>query len=181
MKQIFVIGPSGVGKTTLCKKLSDIERDVVHVSFDDQVNLLLDVHYPLPQQRSGEEGREFWRFCKNVIMNLSQQLTTDTTLLFDVDAGAEYIPECQDYLIERANVLVCLMADPEEIYTREVMRSAGLGNPPQSKEVFLEREFSPAMQKLYGAAAVTVNVDYKDIDSSVEAFKTAVDTLVAQI
>src|SRR5690349_14656680 len=112
MKQIYVVGPSGVGRTTLCKKISEIERSIVHVSFDEELKLLIDTHYPMPQKRSGEEGREFWRFCQGVINNLTERLTADVTLLFDVDAGAEYIPECQEYLIEHAESLICLTGSP---------------------------------------------------------------------
>ncbi len=180
MKQIFIIGPSGVGKTTLCKKVSDIENSIVHVSFDEELKLLVDAHYPMPQQRSGEEGREFWRFCLGVINNLSNRLHTDITLMFDVDAGAEYIPECQNYLIERADSVICLTGSPDEIYAREVMRSAELGNPPQPKEAFLEREFSPDMQKLFDAAAVTIDVTHKDIETTVETFKSAIMELAAK-
>lgn len=180
MKQIFVIGPSGVGRTTLCKKLSDAERSIVHVSFDEEVKLLVNAHYPLPQKRSGEEGREFWRFCQRVIMNLSEQLHADVTLLFDVDAGAEYIPECREYLIERSDSLICLTGSPDEIYARLVMRAAEIGNPPDEKEQFLAREFSPELQQLYDAAAVKINVTHEDLNSALDEFKEAVLALVAQ-
>src|SRR4029079_3115745 len=99
----------------------------------DQVKMLVDVHYPLPQGRSGEEGREFWAFCKGVIDNLSRSTDSDITLIFDVDAGAEYVPECQDYLKERSAAVICLTADPEVIYKREIGRSAALDMPVRDK------------------------------------------------
>jgi GTPase SAR1 family protein len=177
MKQIFVIGPSGVGKTTLCKKLSEIERTVMLVSFDEQVKMLVDAHYSMPQLRSGEEGREFWRFCKGIIDNLSRSTGSDITLLFDVDAGAEYIPECQAYLVERAEALICVIAVPDVIYKREIKRAAGLDMPPRDEQDFLDREFSPQMQRFYQSAAVVVDVSDNDIDTSLERFKAAVDKL----
>src|ERR1051325_2333951 len=106
MKQIFVIGPSGVGKTALCKKLAEIEPTVMPVSFDEEVKMLVDAHYSMPQLRSGEEGREFWSFCKGIIDRLNKSTGSDITLLFDVDAGAEYVPECQAYLIERSEAVI---------------------------------------------------------------------------
>jgi hypothetical protein len=177
MKQIFVVGPSGVGRTTLCKEVSEIERSIVHVSFDEELKLLIDAHYPMPQKRSGEEGREFWRFCLGVINNLSNQLHTDITLLFDVDAGAEYIPECQEYLIERAENLICLTGSPDEVYKREVMRAAEHGNPPRPKEEFMDTEFSPAIQRLFDAAAITINITHEDSDTALEKFRGAVKEL----
>ena len=179
MKQLFVIGPLGVGRTTLCKKLSDLDNNIVHVSFDEQVKLLVDAHYVLPQQRAGEEGREFWRFCVGVITNLSDRLQTDITLIFDVDAGAEYIPECQEYLIERHDSLICLNGSPDEIYARELMRAAELGNPSSTKEQFLAREFSPAMQRLFDAAAITINITHEDTETALEEFRAAVNQLAA--
>ncbi len=180
MKQLFVIGPSGVGRTTLCKKLSDTEQSVVHVSFDEQVKLLIDAHYEFPQHRSGEEGREFWRFCKGVISNLSNNLQTDITLVIDVDAGAEYVPECQEYLIERSDALICIMASPDVIYARELMRASEIGNPQRTKEEFLAAEFSPDLQRLYDAAAITVDITNQDINFTLEEFREAVRALAAK-
>jgi deoxyadenosine/deoxycytidine kinase len=180
MKQIFVIGPSGVGKTALCKKLSEIERTIVHVSFDEQVKMLVDAHYPLPQERSGEQGREFWNFCKGVIDNLSRSTASDITLLFDVDAGAEYIPECQEYLSARSEALICLMATPDVIYKREMMRAAGLDTPIREKEVFLEREFSPTMERFYQSAGVMIDVSNDDVETSVQRLKAAVEEIRAK-
>lgn len=180
MKQIFVIGPSGVGRTTLCKKLSNLERNIVHVSFDEELKMLIDAHYPMPQKRSGEEGREFWRFCLGTINNLTNQIQTDITLLFDVDAGAEYIPECRAYLIERADSLICLSGSPDEVYEREIMRAAAIGNPPRPKAEFLDTEFSPDLQQLFDAAAVIINITHEDTDTALEEFRGAVKELAAK-
>lgn len=180
MKQIFVIGPSGVGRTTLCKKLSEIERTIVHVSFDEELKLLIDAHYPMPQERTGQEGRDFWRFCLGVINNLSSRLSTDITLLFDVDAGAEYVPECREYLLERSDSLICLTGSPDEVYAREVKRAAAIDNPPETKEQFFSREFSPPMQKLYNAAAATVNITHEDTNTAFEEFRKIVMELAAK-
>jgi GTPase SAR1 family protein len=177
MKQIFVIGPSGVGKTTLCKKLSEIEPTVMHVSFDEEVKMLVDIHYPLPQARTGEEGREFWNFCRGIIDRLNRSTGSDITLLFDVDAGAEYVPECQAYLIERAEALICLIATPDVIYKREIKRAAALAMPPQGEQDFLDREYSPVMQRFYQSAAITLDVSDEDVDTSLKRFKDAVDQL----
>ena len=180
MKQIFVVGPSGVGRTTLCKKLSDLERTIVHVSFDEELKLLIDAGFPMPQKRSGEEGREFWRFCQGVIHNLTERLHTDITLLFDVDAGAEYIPECQEYLIERAESLICLTGSPDDVYAREVKRAAEIGNPPRPQEEFMDTEFSPAIQKLFDAAVVKINITHEDTETALEEFRAAVMELAAK-
>lgn len=180
MKQLFIIGPSGVGKTTLCKNLTEIERTVVHVSFDEQVKMLVDVHYPLPQLRSGEEGREFWGFCKGVIDNLSRSADSDITLLFDVDAGAEYIPECQAYLMERTKAVICVTADPDLIYQREIARAAEVNMPIRDKDDFFDREFSPQMQRLYESAGTTVDISDKNVDESLEHLRTVVNQLRKQ-
>jgi len=180
MKQIFVIGPSGVGKTELCKKLSEIEPTSMHVSFDEQVKMLVEAHYSMPQLRSGEEGREFWSFCKGIIDRLNKSTGSDITLLFDVDAGAEYIPECQAYLVERAEALICVIAAPDVIYKREIGRAAALDMPPRDEQDFLDREFSSQMQTFYQSAAVIVDVSNDDIDTSLEHFKAAVDQLKAK-
>lgn len=180
MKQIFVIGPSGVGKTTLCKKLSEIESTVMDVSFDEEVKMLVDAHYPLPQARTGEGGREFWNFCKGIIDRLNRSTGSDITLLFDVDAGAEYVPECQAYLIERSEALICLIAAPDVIYKREIKRAAAVDMPQRSEQDFLEREYSPVMQHFYQSAAITLDVSDEDVDTSLKRFKDAVDQLKAK-
>jgi shikimate kinase len=180
MKQIFLIGPSGVGKTSLSRRLSEIERTLVHVSFDEQVKIMIDSNFTVPQHRSGEEGREFWNFCKGVVDSLSRSSGSDIILLFDVDAGAEYIPECQAYLTERSKSLICLIAAPDVIYKREEMRAAGLDIPPRSKEEFLAKEFSPTMREFYNTATIIIDVSNDDVETSVERLRVAVDTLKAQ-
>lgn len=177
MKTIYVIGPSAVGKTTLCKQLSEALRSVVHVSFDEQLKLLLELPFPMPQDRSGEQGREFWRFCKGVIDRFSHSQDSDIILLIDVDAGAEYIPECQTYLIDHAESLICVMASPDILYQREMERAAKTGNPSEAEETFLQREFSPDLQRVYQSAAVTVDASYNDFGTMMDNFKAAVETL----
>lgn len=138
---------------------------------------MLELPFPMPQERSGEQGREFWRFCKGVIERFRQAQGSDIVLLIDVDAGAEYVPECQSYLMDHAESLLCVMSAPDILYQREMERAAKTGNPSEAREKFLEREFSPELRRLYQCAAVTVDASYNDFDTTLDNFKTAVETL----
>ena len=177
MKPIFVVGPSGAGKTTLCKTLSETEVTITHVSFDEELKRLIEIPFPMPQERSGEEGREFWEFCKGVIERFSLATVSDITLLVDVNAGAEYLPECREYLIAQAGSLICIMADADVLYQREMERAAQNANPPEEKNAYMKREFSPEMQTLYNAAAITVDVSDNVLHTSLGSFKAAVKSL----
>lgn len=139
---LFVIGPSGVGKTTLIKRSQEKLPAIIHVNVDDYIK----IEYPELYHNAGNRWPEFWsKTLECFETNEREHGSSSSLCLLDVGAGSLQTQAALEYFSQGKNTLL-IEDKPENIFCR---------NPhwpqktQQSFESFKATEYSKLRKKIY--------------------------------
>ena len=147
-KPIFLIGPSGVGKTTLGLLACELLAELVFLDLDDLVGTY-----------SGESAGELLRrvradsflCCCRAALQDELRNYPDRQLIVAVGAGCLDSKRAASWLGQETRIAIT--ADQDDAYERII----SVRNDSRSREEYKREEFSTGRQALYEAANKTVN------------------------
>jgi shikimate kinase len=149
---IFVIGPSGVGKTTLINAVDNRLEDMVVIDLDAEVKRR-DPSFSTSDPHWARRYQDVSRKC--IVERENSFAGRGTILLFDVGAGFLESPLAFDFLQERNTVLVW---DTKENCLRKNVERPNSHWTGCTPEHFAAIELSPARHRIYESATVCVDV-----------------------
>jgi len=167
---IFLIGPSGVGKTPLAKSVSDGSK-IIHIDLDSSVKQSNNnVSAPVFLGKHGP--RWFFEEGRKEIELLHSKDTENAVFLVDVGAGFLLADEAFEFFKSQNTILV--YAPPEIVYPRNKQKACNLG---RQYDEFCKTEY---LKKRELHANCRYRIDVADLSES-EAkakFKTELEKAV---
>ena len=159
---ILVIGASGVGKTTVCKFLTEqsISIKFKHIDLDDYFRRfkkmkVTEYFVKVGYKRFWEESYRYIKrhYDRHIARN---KVDSETTLLIDIGAGSIFDHKSIRLTDEFFTLL--LTADPEYLFEREKCK-----NNHKELGYFKFMEFSRERENLYKNCDIKVDVSYLDV------------------
>ena len=147
----FVIGPSGVGKTSLIAALREARPNLSVLDLDEAVRQVDEDLY----RHAGDRWPEFWEVCQRRITE--QEVRGREEVIVDVGAGCCDANACREFLDSRDTV-VLIRDDPENVFQRVRDRAGGFWST-RTLDQFRKAEFSTGRLAVYSCADLTVDVD----------------------
>jgi shikimate kinase len=162
---LFLIGPSGVGKTTLAKAIADGSQ-FIHINLDLLVSNL-NGKQPVADLLA-QKGKDWlWQQYKKVIdENVGKYKFYSSVSLLDVGAVALQSEEARAFLKNQTTVLVT--ASLGDAFVKDQSKR---GNKKIGYMDYEQNEFSPQRMILYGTSKLKIDVsDLTDAEAA-EKFK----------
>jgi shikimate kinase len=159
MKTTFLIGPSGVGKTTLTTELIKRLEKVQVAELDMEVKR----KYPKEYCSASEDWERFWDCSISCIQDLQAQTGADSYLVVDVGAGSLQSVRAKDFFGHQNTVHV---SDTPENTFRKIQsrpQNAWLG---RSLEDFKAVEYSPNRQAIYSISRYCIDLSVCSIEEA---------------
>lgn len=148
----YLIGPSGVGKSTLSQYASEVFESVDVTSID---NLC--------------KGHEFdWSVCGRTLNELEEEFDNNESviLLVDIGAGTQYGCGHQllDYFSDKKSRVISVYGNPEEVILRNPL------GKDRNFDEYIKTEYSPIRQSLYDYAGHKIDVSGQSEEIAKEFF-----------
>jgi shikimate kinase len=167
---LLVIGPSGVGKSTYG---AYAETAVSGCRFFDLDVLVRDRAGLSASELLPQVGNdEFLALCKEEVEILRQ--SHEGVALVAVGAGALQSALANNWLAEQPDILVAVVADPEEVYLRGERRNRG-----RPLEEFRSTEYSTRRLALYALADKRCCVTGLTVDDARHSFAELVREVIS--
>lgn len=164
MRPIYLLGPSGVGKTTIADRLAE-QCDVQHKDLD---RLLAHCH---PARQRIEVAQD-WSIVGPLLEALDTSDAADP-LVVTLGAGTQDIDRArsdrrlEEWLQARANRVIFLKGSPDEIFARSVAHV-------DHRDRFDCLEYGPDRLRLYAIAQTAVDIGGLTLDEAVRCVGDAV-------
>ncbi len=160
---LYVIGPSGVGVTTLITEARKKRSSIIHISVNDYVKAKDPYLHGTANRRWGE----FWALSLKCFRT-NEALYNDSTdlCLIDVDSGCLETEEALAYFKSKDNVLL-IEDKPESIFKRNPHWA---DKSPLRFERFRKIEYSKLRKKIYKSCDYSLRVAGLDLDEAVDSF-----------
>lgn len=157
---IYIIGPSGVGKSSICKEI--IFKNIKCFDLDYEMKKKDEnIFLGLP------ESDEFCRLAKSCISNISNN-DSESVWLIDVGAGCMANQELLGFLKSKEN-LMAITDRPINAYNKAIMIENGYWKN-QSFVEYSNSEFSVEKKTLYDSANFKFDVEGDDLGKTVKRF-----------
>lgn len=156
-KVILIIGPSGAGKTFLCRALSE-EFDYKHIDLDIEADVHGDKFYP-------ERGKE-------IITSLEKK-RDGKVYLVDIGAGFQNRNDFFCFFEKRKERLICIYESPKIVYQRKKSRDSD--HEWRDLKEYSDCEYSEYRKILYSLGTKIIN---SDIQRTVKKIKGAIEIVV---
>lgn len=158
----FVIGPSGVGKSSLCKA-AGLEGIRIYVDLDLEMKSKdRDTCCGLP------ENSEFGNLAKSCILEIENNDSASEVWLVDVGAGCMANQELLEWFKSK-EYLLAVIDIPEKVFERARMRPNGYWKSRSLGE-YINSEFSNKKKTLYDSAIYKFDVQGNDLEMARERF-----------
>jgi hypothetical protein len=150
---IYLIGPSGVGKTSYAKYARSVMSGVKHFDVDELC-----------------KGKQFnWSACCAQLESIRSYLAGEQLKgIIDIGAGTQTRPELREYLAQWREAVILVYATADEVINRNPL------GPQRDLAEFRSVEYDNR-RDLYSVAEHTVDVSGKSL---IEAEKTFVEYLL---
>lgn len=155
---IYFIGPSGGGKTSAAKYISEVQTNIVWQDLDK------------------ETTPDHWATCEQKILELEQRYSSDHNhLLLDIGAGTQNLPEFADFLKQnnRFNSTIVIIPSPEE----GLARNRQYVWPDRDAVEYHQTEYINR-KKLYSSASYLADVSGKSRIESAQIVENLVKSLI---
>lgn len=162
MKTLFVIGPSGVGKSTLTNELSVRLESVLAVDLDSEIKR----RYPSEFARAHHDWERFWDLSISCIEDLKAQGNHEF-LVIDVGAGSLQSRRAPEFFRSQKTVLIY---DTPENTLKKVQGRQGNAWVGRSVADFIGTEYSSARRSIYNGVSHVINVAGRKPEESVIEF-----------
>jgi len=146
---IFLIGPSGVGKTNLATETSEMLPGLRVINVDEEVRI------QDPSLMSGRDWEAFWNVASARMVYQENQLNEFEFQLFDVGAGCLQSKSSLEFFRCRNTVLI--YDSPKNTFNKVNSRpeSAWIN---KTLEQHIQTEFSDERKKIYKACRKCIDV-----------------------
>jgi broad-specificity NMP kinase len=170
MIAIYLIGPSGVGKSTACKILE--ERGLAH-HYD--LDAVLRSLYPTQRRIT---VAQYWPVVKKVLEGIEAKATTNTVLV-DIGAGTQDMgrqgkPQFEQWLKARSDQVIFLDSEPVDVFAQNRYYARSQYNE------FFDAEFGVDRLRLYGIARSTVDTRKRSPEDVAGEVETIIHQLLKQ-
>ena len=160
---VFLIGPSGVGKSTLAWEAARASDSIEVIDLDQEVCR----QFPTLYGDAGDRWPEFWTRTIEIIDDRKERRSTPV-LLFDLGAGCLQT-DGPIMFLENQEHVVLVWGKAEVIYKRHQRGDGFWHSRPLEK--FREAEYSDRRMRIYQLAKTSIDVGEKTIRASVEEFQ----------
>jgi len=140
--RILVIGPSGVGKSTISKKIAEI-CNYEYIDLDVAAKVHDGSEYP-------KRGVE--------IIEAVERRNDGKTYIIDIGAGFQNQEALFEFFEERKSRLLCIYAPPDIAYLRNINRKNSYWEN-KTIDAYKECEYSEYRERLYSLGEKTINTD----------------------
>lgn len=162
---LFVIGPSGIGKSELCSAFQAAEPGAVHANLDLAENAACE---QLTAARLPLGGwNERWSRQLEAIQGLPTAYPTADIILADIGAGTLQASDARDFLRTNEPRVIVLSAPFDVVRARRAGRSS---------EELRSQEFTPERMAFYGAFPHRLDLGHGTVRELLPAFQAAVRT-----
>ncbi len=158
MKTIFLIGPSGVGKTKLTQKLLQFSDDVRVVELDKEIKKKFPAIYSMPDQ----DWEKFWDASMSCIQD-NQTGNERQFLVIDVGAGSLQSKRASNFFRNKKTVLVF---DTPENTLKKIQARPGSPWVGCSVADFTSVEYSTNRQMIYTVASYRIDVGTRSLQEA---------------
>lgn len=159
----YLIGPSGVGKSTLARKASELSNPVSHVDLDTMMRS----KDPRLFFHNGSRWQDFWELARNCFRELEGQYVKGLCLV-DCGAGCLKTEDALSYF-EASKYVVVIYDSPRNAFNRASARPGGYWNNKPFEQYVIE-EYSEKRKRFYEAAKYKVDITDLQEGESTEQF-----------
>ena len=159
----YLIGPSGVGKSTLARKASEVCASVFHVDLDAMIRS----KDPELFFHDGSRWQEFWQLAKECFRELETQYV-DGLCLVDCGAGCLKTQDALSHL-KASDYVVMVHDSPGNAFSRAKSRPGGYCSNKPFDQYMLE-EYSERRKCFYDAAKYKVDITDLNEGESADKF-----------
>lgn len=167
-KTVYLVGPSGIGKSTLARMVRDSDSTWTVVDLDDLIKKYHGISASVYYGRVGDDG--FLEACQKALIRYLLSEAGQNFLVI-VGAGALQSKNALGWL--SGETVIAIIADHKEAHKR--IRDARADQRTLAQYVAVE--FSVYRQKIYQTARFTIDTSRKDTDESVAKLKEKLDGL----
>lgn len=158
MTVIYVIGPSGTGKSSLCRALTEKDTSLIYVDLDDAARARAKFDHVSLMLRTLGDYR-FWQYCQAIFNDLEKAVSGQDHLV-DVGAGSLQTPESRTYFKACRQRVMCIWVMPELAYDRKHKSTE------RTYEDMVATEYSSKRTELYDAVPFRVDTSNQTPDAS---------------
>jgi len=168
---IYLVGPSGVGKSSLAKAVSDGSQ-FIHVNLDELVSAK-NKKASIADLVSQKDKSWLWVQYKPIIdETIAKYKFYNCKVLLDLNASALLSEEAKIYLAEKNTVLVT--AGPGEVFIKDKQKR---GNKKVNYFDWEQVEYSTSRIKFYGACKVKIDLSDLSEQEALQKFKSEMATI----
>jgi len=168
---IYLVGPSGVGKTTLAKAISDGSQ-FIHVNLDELVSAK-NQKASIADLVSQKDKSWLWMQYKPIIdETIAKYKFYNCKVLLDLNAAVFLSEEAKIFLAEQKTVLVT--ASPGEVFIKDKQKR---GNRKINYMDWEQVEYSTSRIKFYGSCKVKIDISDLSEQEALQKFKSEMETV----
>jgi shikimate kinase len=168
---IYLVGPSGVGKSSLAKQIAD-NREFIHVDLDELVSAK-NQKAGIAELLAQKDKSWLWVQYKPIIDDVvAKYKAYNTKVMLDLNAAALQSEEAKIFLEYQRTVLVT--ASPGEVFIKDKQKR---GNKKINYFDWEMVEYSTNRIKFYGSCKLKIDISDLSSEEALTKFKSVMHDL----